>query len=185
VTHVFNFDIPQDPESYVHRIGRTGRAGKTGLAITFVTPRELDQLRLIERATNRKMERRAVPTMSEAIEGQQRIAVEKLLETSGDDNLTAYKALAEQLLDEVDSVTLVSAALKLLTKEPDTTPVRLTEEAPVRIGKKRMAPKGKGGPGGRYGGKRPSRPRSGSGEYRSDSRARFGQGGGRSFNKKS
>lgn len=40
VTHVYNFDIPQDPESYVHRIGRTGRAGKHGIAITFVTPRK-------------------------------------------------------------------------------------------------------------------------------------------------
>ncbi|MCT4574025.1 C-terminal helicase domain-containing protein, partial [Bacillus thuringiensis] len=40
VTHVYNFDIPQDPESYVHRIGRTGRAGKKGIAMLFVTPRE-------------------------------------------------------------------------------------------------------------------------------------------------
>jgi ATP-dependent RNA helicase DeaD len=48
VTHVFNFDIPQDPESYVHRIGRTGRAGKAGEAITFMTPREMNQLRTIE-----------------------------------------------------------------------------------------------------------------------------------------
>ncbi|NEU03237.1 DEAD/DEAH box helicase, partial [Escherichia coli] len=38
VTHVYNFDVPQDPESYVHRIGRTGRAGKTGMAMTFITP---------------------------------------------------------------------------------------------------------------------------------------------------
>ncbi|HZW81818.1 MAG TPA: DEAD/DEAH box helicase, partial [Candidatus Deferrimicrobium sp.] len=48
VTHVFNFDIPQDPESYVHRVGRTGRAGKKGEAITFVTPREIGLLRNIE-----------------------------------------------------------------------------------------------------------------------------------------
>ena len=40
VTHVYNFDVPQDPESYVHRIGRTGRAGRTGMAMTFITPRE-------------------------------------------------------------------------------------------------------------------------------------------------
>lgn len=166
VTHVFNFDIPQDSESYVHRIGRTGRAGKTGLAVTFATPREIDHLRLIERATNRRMERRAVPTMTEALEGKQRIAVEKLLEASGGSNLSAYKTLAEQLLDGVDSVTLVSAALKLLTKEPDSTPVHLTEEAPVRIGKKRLSPKGRGG----YGGKRPSRPH-------------FGGSGGRLYNK--
>lgn len=174
VTHVFNFDIPQDSESYVHRIGRTGRAGKTGLAITFVTSREIDHLRLIERATNRRMERRSVPSMAEAMEGQQRMAIEKILEVSGRDNLQAYKTLAEQLLEDVDSVTLVSAALKLLTKEPDMTPIRLTEEAPLRVGKKKFPPKGKGtsgGTSGGYGAKRPQRPRTGesrprSGEFR-------------------
>ncbi|MYL61286.1 DEAD/DEAH box helicase, partial [Virgibacillus halodenitrificans] len=51
VTHVYNFDIPQDPESYVHRIGRTGRAGKTGEAISFITPREMAHLHLIEKTT--------------------------------------------------------------------------------------------------------------------------------------
>jgi len=51
VTHVYNFDIPQDPESYVHRIGRTGRAGKSGVAITFVTPREMGYLRIVEEPT--------------------------------------------------------------------------------------------------------------------------------------
>lgn len=170
VTHVFNFDIPQDAESYVHRIGRTGRAGKTGLAITFATSREIDHLRLIERATNRRMERRSVPSMAEAMEGQQRTAVEKILEVAGRENLQAYKMLAEQLLEDVDSVTLVSAALKLLTKEPDLTPVRLTEEAPLRVSKKKFPSKGKGTSGG-YGAKRPQRPRSGesrprSGEFR-------------------
>lgn len=170
VTHVFNFDIPQDSESYVHRIGRTGRAGKTGLAITFVTSREMDHLRLIERSTNRRMERRSVPTMAEAMEGQQRMTVEKILEAAGRENLQAYKTLAEQLLEDVDSVTLVSAALKLLTKEPDMTPVRLTEEAPLRASKKKFPPKGKGFSGG-YGAKRPPRPRTGesrprSGEFR-------------------
>ncbi|USG65553.1 DEAD/DEAH box helicase [Brevibacillus ruminantium] len=158
VTHVYNFDIPQDSESYVHRIGRTGRAGKTGLAITLVTPREIDHLRYIEKATNRRMERKPVPTMAEAIEGQQRLTVDRLMETAGSDTLNLYRSLAEQLLEETDSVTLVAAALKLLTKEPDTTPVRLTEESPLRVGKKKMMdfPRGRGprsgakrsGPGG-------------------------------------
>ena len=48
VTHVYNYDIPQDPESYVHRIGRTGRAGKTGQSITFVSPNEMGYLQIIE-----------------------------------------------------------------------------------------------------------------------------------------
>ncbi|MGC5325979.1 DEAD/DEAH box helicase [Brevibacillus sp. SYSU BS000544] len=133
VTHVYNFDIPQDPESYVHRIGRTGRAGKTGLAITFVTPREMEHLKTIERITNRRMERKPIPTMAEAIEGQQRIVIEKLLDIINEGKLNDYHTIAEELLEETDSVTLVSAALKMLTKEPDTTPVNLTEERPLRV----------------------------------------------------
>src|SRR5699024_3799228 len=64
VTHVYNFDIPQDPERYVHRIGRTGRAGKTGEAISFVTPREMYYLRLIEQLTKSKM-KRIVPSTNQ------------------------------------------------------------------------------------------------------------------------
>ncbi len=67
VTHVFNFDIPQDSDSYVHRIGRTGRAGKSGEAITFVTPREMNQLRRIEQSTKGKIVRQSVPALSAAI----------------------------------------------------------------------------------------------------------------------
>ncbi|WP_277998184.1 DEAD/DEAH box helicase [Zhaonella formicivorans] len=131
VTHVYNFDIPQDPESYVHRVGRTGRAGKTGLAITFVTPREIGQLKLIEQVIKRRIRRKPVPTLTEAIEGQQRLTVEKLLKAiEAGDNLQ-YVGLAEELLVEVDSVSLLSAALKLLTKETGVTPVKLTEEPPI------------------------------------------------------
>ena len=131
VTHVYNFDIPQDPESYVHRIGRTGRAGKTGMAITFVTPREIGQLHHIEKTTKRKMERMKPPTLDEALEGQQRAAVEKLLATIEHNNLSFYKRAAEELLEEHDSVSLVAACIKMLTKEPDMTPVQLTEESPI------------------------------------------------------
>nr|5IVL_A Chain A, DEAD-box ATP-dependent RNA helicase CshA [Geobacillus stearothermophilus 10]5IVL_B Chain B, DEAD-box ATP-dependent RNA helicase CshA [Geobacillus stearothermophilus 10] len=114
VTHVYNFDIPQDPESYVHRIGRTGRAGKTGVAMTFVTPREIGQLHHIERTTKRKMERMKPPTLDEALEGQQRIAIEKLLNVVETENLSFYKRAAEELLEEHDSVTIVAACLKML-----------------------------------------------------------------------
>lgn len=131
ITHIYNFDIPQDPESYVHRIGRTGRLGKPGLAITFVTPRELDHLRLIEKIIKRKISRKPNPTFNEAIEGRQRISVEKLMRAVEIEDTSAYKGIVRELLEENDSVTLLSAALKLLTKEPNTDPVRLTEETPL------------------------------------------------------
>lgn len=163
VTHVYNFDIPQDPESYVHRVGRTGRAGKTGMAITFVTPRELSHLRTIEYGTKRRIARLPVPTMQEAIEGQQRLAVERLMKIVESEDITFYKPLSEELLREYPAEILIASALKMITKEPDSTPVRLTEEAPMwskknkpyqRDGFQRRGP-GKPKPSGR--GRRPQK----------------------------
>ncbi len=161
VTHVYNFDIPQDPESYIHRIGRTGRAGKTGLAVTFVTPREFNQLRTIERLTKRKITRQTIPTMKEAIVGQQRIAIEKLVKAVEMEDVSHYQVLAADLLKEYEPATILAAALKMLTKEPDQTPVKLTEEAPLWT-KKRSDNRGGGQRGGyrgsnnnRNGGSRP------------------------------
>ena len=124
--------IPQDPESYVHRIGRTGRAGKAGVAVSLVTPREIYQLRVIEKMTGKKINRRPVPTLKEAIEGQQRLAMEKLLQVVENGSTGNYKDLAISLLEENEAADLLAAALKMLTKEPDRTPVTLTEERPLR-----------------------------------------------------
>lgn len=131
VTHVYNFDIPQDPESYVHRIGRTGRAGKTGVAMTFITPREKSYLAVVEKTTRRKMEKMKAPTLDEALEGQQKAVVEKIIQTIESNNLHYYKAAAQELLEDNDASTVIAAVLKMLTKEPDTTPVKLTEEQPL------------------------------------------------------
>ncbi|MGJ7913440.1 DEAD/DEAH box helicase [Neobacillus sp. LXY-1] len=144
VTHVYNFDIPQDPESYVHRIGRTGRAGKAGVAMTFITPREKPYLFVVEKTTKRKMERMKPPTLDEALEGQQRAVVDKILQTIEANNLQYYKAAAEELLETNDAQTVVAAVLKMLTKEPDTTPVKLTEEQPLPSRKERK-PNDRGG----------------------------------------
>ncbi len=65
VSHVLNFHIPMEPESYVHRIGRTGRAGARGVAVTFVTPRELRSLQAIRSQLGNTMSHRLVPTLSE------------------------------------------------------------------------------------------------------------------------
>lgn len=141
VTHVYNFDIPQDPESYVHRIGRTGRAGKAGLAITFATHRDMGLIRVIEQVTKRKLRRKSIPTLTDAFKGQQRITVERLLRTIEEEDIQQYTGLAQELLEEFDSVTALSAALKLLTKEPSTVRVNLTEEAPPRKKEKRPYPR--------------------------------------------
>ena len=62
ISHVFNFELPDDPEIYVHRIGRTGRAGKTGIAISLFTPREKRRLREIETFTQQNLTKGDLPT---------------------------------------------------------------------------------------------------------------------------
>lgn len=130
VTHVYNFDMPQDPEVYVHRVGRTGRAGNTGRATTFVISREMGQLRDIERVIRRRIERRAAPTLADVIAENQRSAIESLCDAASKTGLEEYRENAEELLNTIDSVSLVAAAIQLLTRQPDVTPVRITEEKP-------------------------------------------------------
>ena len=78
VQYVINFDVPQDPESYVHRIGRTGRAGNSGVALTFILPREFRQLKLIERVAKTRIRRRELPTTSDVLEHQREQIISKM-----------------------------------------------------------------------------------------------------------
>jgi ATP-dependent RNA helicase DeaD len=130
VTHIYNFDIPQDAEWYVHRIGRTGRAGETGLAITFVTSREMGHLKYIEESIKHRISRKPMPTPSDALAGLQQAVVNNLLEVAGQAENQAYRALAKGLLDEYDSETLLAAALKIMTREPEEKPLPVLTEAP-------------------------------------------------------
>ncbi|WP_368503006.1 DEAD/DEAH box helicase [Alkalihalophilus sp. As8PL] len=178
VTHVYNFDLPQDPESYVHRIGRTGRAGKSGVALTFATPREKDHIKAIEQVSKKKMVRKDVPSYEQAIKGQQGLAVEQLRQLITEDNADAYRVIAKELLQETDATTALAAALKLLTKEPDTTEVKLTGEAPLRAKKHRSQGGGKPYRGGSGGGRRDDRNRDRrrpGGSFRKDDRRSGGQ----------
>lgn len=137
VTHVYNFDIPQDPESYVHRIGRTGRLGQSGQALTFVTPRELHHLKVIQSVTKRKIARKPVPTSAEAMAGQQHVIMEKLIQVAESPAIEQYRGFARELLEETDSVTLLAAALKMLAREPETVPVKLTPDIPYKKKKRK------------------------------------------------
>lgn len=114
VSHVINYDIPQDVESYVHRIGRTGRAGRTGMALTLVTPREMKQLRAIEEEIGRGLESRELPTLEEVAQKQQRAwmaEVEAVIE-SGDDR-TLFEELYRKLETRHSPETIAVAALQL------------------------------------------------------------------------
>ncbi|NNG14764.1 MAG: DEAD/DEAH box helicase, partial [Gammaproteobacteria bacterium] len=112
ISHVINYDIPNDVESYVHRIGRTGRAGRKGCAILFVAPREMRMLSAIERATKQKIERVQLPS-SEVITNK-RISQfkETVLETIESGDLDFFHDIIDQIQHEHDiSVEQIAAAL--------------------------------------------------------------------------
>ncbi len=152
VTHVVNFDLPQDPESYVHRIGRTGRAGKEGTAWSFVTPREIDHLHFIEKVTRHRIPKKPLPSLAEAIEGKQRLTAERILEIVQNEEYNEFKAISIQLLEQYDSVQLLSAAMKLLTGEKKDAVIELTPEEPMRAKRRKPDIRSSGRrPSGSYG----------------------------------
>jgi ATP-dependent RNA helicase DeaD len=78
ISHVFNFDLPDDPEVYVHRVGRTGRAGREGIAISLLSPKDRWQLRRIEEYTRFKMKQAELPTIQQIENHRQALLMEQL-----------------------------------------------------------------------------------------------------------
>src|SRR5690625_7497222 len=107
----------------INRIRKTKRSCLKWESISIVTPREIPHLRLIEQVTKSKMKRIVPPTNKEAERGKQQAAVEKIVRMIDKGELDAYKDTATEMLDEHDSVSIVSAALKLLMKERKNIPV--------------------------------------------------------------
>ena len=148
VTHVYNYDIPQDPESYVHRIGRTGRAGKGGMSVTFVTPNEMSYLHVIENLTKKRMATLRPPTEKEAFKGQLGAAVEQIEAKLEENGLDKYLQTADKLLEEYSAQDLVALLLKTTAKDPsDAIPVKITPERPLPMQKKGYNKNGKRGGG--------------------------------------
>ncbi|MDO7787452.1 DEAD/DEAH box helicase [Desulforamulus aquiferis] len=126
VSHVINYDIPQDPEFYVHRIGRTGRAGRSGVAITIITPREYRQLRLIENIIKTKIRRERLPSIADVAERQREGIKDRLLQIIEEGKLGYYRSIVDSLVDEYDPIDIAAAALKLsLDLEPASEDVDL------------------------------------------------------------
>ncbi len=117
ITHVFNYDMPTDPESYTHRIGRTGRAGRSGEAIMFVTPRERGLLRAIERATRQPISALELPTIQAV--NNVRIArfKQRIAETLQEGGLETFVSIVEDYEREHDvSAVQIAAALAKITR---------------------------------------------------------------------
>lgn len=131
ISHVVNYDVPSDPESYTHRIGRTGRAGRRGEAILFITPRERGLLKAIERATRQPVSLMTLPTIKAV--NEVRIAkfkdqISAVLESEG---LDVFRSLIEEYEREQDvpAIEIAAALAKLahgdmpfLLEKPDREP---------------------------------------------------------------
>ncbi|SEM77386.1 ATP-dependent RNA helicase DeaD [Ligilactobacillus sp. WC1T17] len=148
VTHVYNYDIPQDPESYVHRIGRTGRAGHHGVSVTFVTPNEMEYLRVIEALTKKRMEPLRPPTAKEAFIGQLSSALTDIKTLVEKTDVEKYADQANELLEQYDAVEIAAALLNEMTKDDASqVPVKITPERPLprrKGSKKKFYGKSKG-----------------------------------------
>ena len=155
VTHVYNYDIPQDPESYVHRIGRTGRAGKSGQSITFVAPNEMGYLQIIENLTKKRMKGLKPATAEEAFQAKKKVALKKIERDFADEsirsNFEKFSKDARKLAAEFSPEELAMYILSLTVQDPDALlEVEIAREKPLPFKPSGggFGGKGKGGRGG-------------------------------------
>ncbi|MGB6450728.1 MAG: DEAD/DEAH box helicase, partial [Steroidobacteraceae bacterium] len=116
ISHVVNYDIPYDSETYVHRIGRTGRAGRSGEAILFIAPRERNMLRIIERATNQRMEAMRLPSVDDVNEQRVLKLKERIANAVESGAGKLFQTLIEQIERErnIPAVEMAAALAGLL-----------------------------------------------------------------------
>ncbi|MBT4882657.1 MAG: DEAD/DEAH box helicase [Glaciecola sp.] len=164
VSHVINFDIPYDTESYVHRIGRTGRAGRSGDAILFISHREKRLLFQIEKATNQKIDQMAIPSISDINESRLGRFKTSVIEATKDDSIQSLIPIIDAIKAEaeVDAEVLMAALAKiaqgdepLLLKEGDRPDLNAMPERRERSdsfgGRERGGRNGERGRGGERG----------------------------------
>ena len=162
VSHVVNYDIPANPDAYIHRIGRTGRAGREGVAITLVEPREHRLLRNIETSIRTRLEVCQIPTVADLRERRLEVLRGNLREAILANGLDRFRAVVEPLAEEFDVVDVALAAVSLAEAaagrdgsetEAEIAPASLFGDRPDRSQAGRPGPgAGRGpGPGGRRG----------------------------------
>ena len=115
ITHVINFDIPQDPESYVHRIGRTGRAGRKGRSFTLVVGREIYRIRDIERICNTQIKPRMVPSVADITQAKASQIFDQVMEVISNNDLSSLQKKVEDKIEEenITAMELCAGFLKL------------------------------------------------------------------------
>ena len=128
ISHVVNYDVPYDSETYIHRIGRTGRAGRNGEAILFIAPRERNMLRIIERATRQTIEQMRLPSIADV--NEQRVArfKQRITEAVESGEGAAFRELMEQFERE-QNIPAIEVAAALASLLQGGTPLLLPEKS--------------------------------------------------------
>jgi ATP-dependent RNA helicase DeaD len=136
LSHVVNYDVPSAPEAYVHRIGRTGRASRAGVAITLAEPREHRLLRNIEQFTRQKIEIAALPTVADLRSRRLELMMASLRERLDAHDSDEARVVVESLAGEYDLIEIAAAAVKLALdadgKAADEREISRVEPQPAR-----------------------------------------------------
>jgi ATP-dependent RNA helicase DeaD len=184
LSHVINFDLPDNSESYIHRIGRTGRAGKTGTAIALVEPGDRRLLRQIERRVKMTLELSKIPSRPEVEANRISRLETKVKEALGGERMASFLPIVKSLTGEYDPQAIAAAVLQMMFDKDSPDWMNSDWEVP-ELGEGGVPKPVKGGGSGRRrsggGGYRGSNDgggyRSGGGGYKGD-RDRSGSGGG-------
>ncbi len=129
ISHVFNYDLPDDPEVYVHRVGRTGRAGKTGLAISLVTPREKRKLSGVEHFTHQKFTYLPLPTETDIQQKRENELLEKMNVWLNRGRYKREQELVAALVEAGhDPLEVAAAALKMARADEKQRPIAPVSE---------------------------------------------------------
>ena len=121
---MFNYDLPREAEGYVHRIGRTGRAGKTGIAITLVTPKELWFLKRIEKFTKQEISKCEVPSAEDILQKRESDLLEKMRIWLKRDRCAKEKEMVSTLIEEgYDPLDIAAVTLKMARAGEKQRPV--------------------------------------------------------------
>jgi ATP-dependent RNA helicase DeaD len=146
ISHVFNYHLPDDAEVYIHRIGRTGRAGKTGIAITLLSPREKRRLREVEALTKQPVKKMELPTTSDIIKYRESQVVENLKIWLGRGRYKRELEMVQELIEAGhDPLNIAAAAIKIARADEKQRPI--AEVGEVKDDRKR--PEGDAGRGGK------------------------------------
>jgi ATP-dependent RNA helicase DeaD len=116
LTHVVNYSLPQSPESYVHRIGRTGRAGKKGLAVTFIIPSEKSKLRFIEKIVKRQLVKKDLPSVDDMIKFKKEHIKQIIEKFNQSGKSKSYEGIAKEILTNNTPISALSSLLEYTFK---------------------------------------------------------------------